>query len=245
TGAKTVPAPPPYTDRGFYGTSRALRSRIRTVRAAFGTATRAARLPLCAEELARAAERHQREVVAVEVVVDHEPALQLGALGDSLARLLVAEIHASAESVAGKTGARVVGLVPRSVVALRVDEESDPAADRAFVLSIVRSNQREQRPSRLRRRARPAPAQGVVHVRRARLAPAAVGVLMGDEPFGGRAYVRLRHVLADRGERRQHGRRAINMIDAPAAEPAAVRFLLRADELEPARDGRVIEREAE
>src|SRR5688572_16708870 len=197
------------------------------------------------EDPARAAERHQREVVAVEVVVDHEAALQLGALRDALARLLVAKVHARAEPVAGEAGAGVVRLVPSAVVALRIDEEAEPAPNRALVLAIVRRDERDQGPGRLRRRAGAVPAQAVIHVRRTSLAPAAVRVLVGDEPLARRAYVRLSHVLADRRERREHGGSAVNVIDAPATEPRAVRFLLRADEFEPARYGGMIAREPE
>src|SRR5690242_1364372 len=109
--------------------------------------------------------------MAIEVVVDHETALQLGALRDALARLAVAEVHSRAETVTGEAGPGVVRLVPSAVLALRVDQEADAAADRALVRAIARCEQREQRPGRLRRRARPTAAKRVVHIRGAGLAP--------------------------------------------------------------------------
>src|SRR5262245_59787301 len=102
---------------------------------------REAEAPLGAAELARAAQGHQRKVMAVEVVIDPEAALQLGALSDPLARLLVAEVHARAEAVARKARAGVVRLVPGAVVALRVDQEADAATNRALVRSVVRRHE--------------------------------------------------------------------------------------------------------
>src|SRR6516165_8212110 len=100
----------------------------------------------------------------IEVVVQHEAALQLRALRDAFERALVAEVHSLAEPVAREARARVVRLVPRAVVALPRSEEADAAPDLALERTVAGRDEREQGPCRLRRGARSAAAQRVVHV---------------------------------------------------------------------------------
>src|SRR5262245_58140119 len=83
---------------------------------------------------------------------------------------------------------RVVRLVPEAVVALRACQIVDPALDRGMV-DLPCYHEAEQRPGRLRCRARRSLVAAVIElIARAILAPAAVGILDLDEP---------RHGLAD------------------------------------------------
>ena len=69
-----------------------------------------------------ATQRHQREVVAVQVVVDHE--------------------------VAGESGPGELRLIPGAVPALSFNQILDAPRDR-LVFSLARRDQRHQRPGRL------------------------------------------------------------------------------------------------
>ena len=80
------------------------------------------------------AERHHREDVPVEVVVEVE--------------------------VAGEAGAGEVRLVPAAVRPLRLDEPADRAAAAAVAVRLAGRVQAEQRPGRLRRGRGAAPAPG-------------------------------------------------------------------------------------
>ena len=95
------------------------------------------------------------------------------------------------------------------------------------MIDFAGRHQAEQRPGRLRRRARRRLVTRVVElVARAVLAPAAVGVL--DRFSQATALLQRRIGMIDPGgvERAEHRPGAVDVIDAPAAEPAAVRFLL-------------------
>ena len=66
---------------------------------------------------------------------------------------------------------------------------------------------------------------GIV-VAAARLAPAAIGVLHHANPLGGLLHLRLVVIEADCIKSAQHQERAVDVVHAPAAEPASVRLLL-------------------
>src|SRR5579863_10219253 len=126
--------------------------------------------------------------------------------------------------VTGKTGAGVLGLVPRPVV-LTIQQECSAACARGIVAEAGKL-ERQHRPSRLRRRARADTRERLVHVRVTRLTPAAIGVLYAKHPFGGVA----NHVSADveRDQCADHAPRAVDVVDAPAAVPRSPGALRRA-----------------
>src|SRR5574337_1662399 len=64
----------------------------------------------------------------------------------------------------------------------------------------------------------------------ARFAPAAVRVLMTDQPINRSPDVWLIHPLSDRSKARQHRPGAVDVINPPSAEPAPCRFLLVLEE---------------
>src|SRR5271165_342051 len=106
------------------------------------------------------------------------------------------------------------------------------------MIDLPRRHQSEQSPGRLRRRARRLLIAAVIElVARAILAPAAVRVLYPQEPsdrlaeFGGGV------VETDGIERAQDGPGAVDVIHAPAAEPAPIRHLRAAQVFEGALDG--------
>ena len=74
-------------------------------------------------------------------------------------------------------------------------------------------------------------------------APAAIGPLVRQQPGDRAADLRRFRIDPDRIERGQHRPGAINVIGAPAAEPAAIRLLLAAQEGEDRRDCRMIGRQ--
>src|SRR5205814_15438 len=150
-------------------------------------------------------ERHEREVVPVEVV---------------------AEVEVAREARAGEEA-----LAPRALRALRAHEVVD-AALHGRARDPVRGHEAEERPRRLRGRALALPGERLVVVRGDRLAPAAVGVLARSQPLDGAAHPRCAQVLADRGEAVEHGPGAVDEVDAPAAPPRAVGALGAAYELE-------------
>ena len=145
-------------------------------------------------------QRHRREEVAVEVIVDVK--------------------------VARKAGARAFGLVPRSVAALAFAQiAQDPVAPPG-VAPRPGKLQRVHGPGRLRRRAPADAGKRFVGVGMAALAPAAVGVLHRDSHAAARSTMSL--AGAQRGERRDDAPGSVDVVDAPASEPRAARLLRRA-----------------
>src|SRR5881628_2367181 len=141
------------------------------------------------------AERHQREVVTVEVV---------------------AEVEVTREARPGEEA-----LLPRAVRALRADEPVD-AALHGGARRAIGGEQAEEGPRGLRRRTLALPGERYVVVRGHRLAPAAVGVLVGGEPLDGAPHVGRPHVLADPLEPGERAPGPVDEVDAPAAPPAPV-----------------------
>ena len=72
------------------------------------------------------------------------------------------------------------------------------------------------------------------------LAPAAVGVLDRAQPLAGAEDVRLAIVVPGGTQAAQRQERAVDVVDAPAAVPAAVRLLVRHEIVDAAPDRRVI-----
>ena len=90
---------------------------------------------------AGAAEGLQGEVVAVEVVVDHEAARQLAALRQPGRVLLQAD--ALADSVAREAAANIIGFIPGAIV-LMLQEPSDAALDSAIIVMAAESQHRKR-----------------------------------------------------------------------------------------------------
>ena len=106
-------------------------------------------------------------------------------------------------------------------------------------------HQTQQRPGRLRRVGRRRLVAAIVElVAGAVLSPAAVRVLDGDQPVGRLAHARIGRVEAGRVQRAQRRPRAIDIVDAPAAEPAAVRHLLASEIIQPGAHGGTLHRVA-
>src|SRR6266540_2508961 len=150
-------------------------------------------------------ERHHREDLPVEVVVDVE--------------------------VAGEARACVVGLVPAAVAALRLDEPAHGTLDRGA--SHAGRVEAEQRPRRLRRGRRAAPSPRRVAVGAEVLAEAAVLVLHPLEPGDGGARAWMLGEVAD-GKRGKDGAGPVDVVRTPAAEPRAVALLLAEQPVDPA-----------
>ena len=74
----------------------------------------------------------------------------------------------------------------------------------------------------------------------AAFAPAAVGVLDGAEPFAGAQDAASRSLYAGGAQAAQREEGAVDVVDAPAAVPAAVRLLGPQQVLDAALDGRVV-----
>src|SRR4029077_5975633 len=83
-------------------------------------------------------------------------------------------------------------------------------------------------------------AGGGVIVRGTGFSPAAVGVLHHAQPFGALLDAGFVVVHADGFEAAQDQRGAVDIVDAPASEPTAIRFLLFADELDGALYGGMV-----
>ncbi len=83
-------------------------------------------------------------------------------------------------------------------------------------------------------------AQGWVVVGADAFAPSAVGILHHAQPFRGLLYARLVVVHANRFESAQHQGCAVDVVHAPAAEPASIGLLFIADELDGALHGGMV-----
>src|SRR4051794_11755311 len=88
----------------------------------------------------------------------------------------------------------------------------------------------EQGPRGLRCRRRALPGQRGIVVTTACLAPAAAGLLHSLEPGNGIPYHRLLHVEADTAQAGKDLPGTVQVIDAPATDPASMRLLRRGDE---------------
>src|ERR1043166_363936 len=155
--------------------------------------------------LAVHAERPQREVAGVEVVLEEEHAREARAVPE--------------------------GIVPAAVLALGAQQVLDARLDRRARRRPDREEP-QQRPRRLARDGRPAPGQLRLDVALARLAPPAVGVLVADQPAHRALHVLVPRVHAHGAEPAQDRPRAVDIVDAPASVPGAVVPLAVADELE-------------
>src|SRR5260221_5035051 len=87
-------------------------------------------------------------------------------------------------------------------------------------------------PSRLRRGRLTLAFERRVLIRIARFAKRPVEFLDAAEPVGGAADVVAVHALADGSQTREDLPGAVDVVDAPAAEPAAFGFLAVADEFD-------------
>src|SRR6185503_16376771 len=155
--------------------------------------------------LAVDAEGPQREVLGVEVVLEEELAREAGAVPER--------------------------IVPPAVGALRAQQVLD-AGLHGRARGGADREQPEQRPGGLARNGGPAAGQLRFVVALTRLAPAAVGVLAPDQPAYGALHILVARVHAHGPEPAQHGPRAVDIVDAPAAVPGPVVALAVPDELE-------------
>src|SRR5271156_5152116 len=105
---------------------------------------------------------------------------------------------------------------------------------------ISGGEQTENGPRGLRRGARADAAGGGVVVAAAGFSPAAVGILHHADPLGCLLNLRLVVPDADGFKTPQDQEGAIDIVDAPAAEPASVLFLLVVNELDGALDALVL-----
>src|SRR5262245_1286005 len=140
-------------------------------------------------------ERPEREVLRVEVVLQHEDAWEAGAVPPR--------------------------VLPRAVRPLGPHEIIDAALDGGRARAAG-GQQGEQRPRRLRGSRLTPPGQLGAVVGLARFAPAVVRVLVRFQPADRPLHVLLRHVLADGAEPAEHRPRAVDVVDTPAAEPRPV-----------------------
>ena len=160
------------------------------------------------------------------MVVYHKAGRQLRPLEPALARLRY-PVHPRPFQIARKAGSGEIRFVPLPVRALRVQQILRPP-QRGGMLGATGGNQGNQRPCRLRRRARPNSMLLRVNIRSAGFAPPAVRVLVRRQPFYRPLHKGLRHILSNRLQSRQRGAQPVYVIDAPPPEPAAVGLLFRA-----------------
>jgi hypothetical protein len=119
----------------------------------------------------------------------------------------------------------VPGLIPTPVFALTFDKVADTSGNRR-VSNLSGSHQAKQRPGRLRGDAVGRFAMrysGVVGF--GAFAPAAVRMLPGEQPNYRSAYFRRDGVDAECIESRQRRPGSIDVVGAPATEPAAIALL--------------------
>src|SRR5262245_51631937 len=88
--------------------------------------------------------------------------------------------------------------------------------------------QAEHSPRGLRRRDFALATQTWIDIGVRRFTPAAVGLLMSEQPVCPGDHHRIVVRNSDRGQASQRLPRAVDIVDAPTAEPAAVGFLRRA-----------------
>src|SRR5580704_8400010 len=106
--------------------------------------------------------------------------------------------------------------------------------------SITGREQAEDRPRGLRWGARADATGQRIVVAAAGFSPAAVGVLHHADPLGGLLNLRLVIPDADPFKATQDEECAVNVVDAPAAEPASVGLLLIVDKFDGALDALVL-----
>ena len=128
-----------------------------------------------------------------------------------------------------EAGAGELIFLPAAVRTLRGPQEVD-ARGHGFAAAFPGRQQGQQGPGRLRRRRLALAGQGRVVVAAATFAPAAARLLHLLEPGDGPAHHRLVHVEADAAQARENLPGAVDVIDAPAAEPGPRRLLGPAQE---------------
>src|ERR1051325_792694 len=143
-------------------------------------------------------QRHQREVVPVVVIVQVEDTREAGSCPH--------------------------GLLP-GPGALTVDEVAD-AAPHGGATGLSGGDEAHDGPRGLAGGGHADPLFAGVIVAGDALAPAAVAVLPFRQPARGATDIRGAHVLADAAQAAQHLPGAVDVVDAPAAIPAALRVLI-------------------
>src|SRR5215212_7799288 len=120
----------------------------------------------------------------------------------------------------GEPGRRKALLGPETILRLRTRKIVD-AARYGRMIGFAGRHEAEKRPSRLRGGARRRLVAGVVEaIALAAFAPAAIRVLDGNEPGGGAAHRREMRADSSGVKRAQRRPRAVDVVHAPAAEPA-------------------------
>ncbi len=151
-------------------------------------------------------------------------------LRDALARLLVAEVHARAEAIAGEARARVVRLVPGAVVALRVDQEADAAPQscaRSRGCRVATSASSAQPVCDAVLGPRPRKLSSMYEAQVSPQPPSAFWCATSHSAALRTYSCDMSSPIAASAGNTAAG--AVDVVDAPAAEPAAVRLLLGAD----------------
>ena len=145
---------------------------------------------------------------------------------------------------AGEPGAGELAFIPGAVVVLRLGKVAH-AAEHGRMIGHAGGDQAEHGPSGLRRGGLPLAAEFGLLIGIGRLAPAAVGLLMGQEPLGPGHHGRIVLGHADLDQAGQGLPGAVDVVDAPAAEPASVGLLGAAHERDGPIDVRIAHAAAE
>src|SRR5580698_4278319 len=171
-------------------------------------------------------ERQEREIIPVLVVREIKDSREAGSSVNCLTAY-----------------AFVRALVPVPVRLLVFEQPADALSD-AVAAVVAGGEQPENGPCRLRWRADANTARRWVVVAAAAFAPTAVGVLHHANPLGGLLDLRLVVPDADGFESAQNEKCAVDIVDAPASKPTAVRLLFIEDELDSLFDALVFARVA-
>src|SRR6516165_1763030 len=98
-------------------------------------------------------------------------------------------------------------------------------------MNLLKCAKSKHGPGRLRRSACSLAAQLRIFIRRNRLSPAAVCILMSFQPIPTALDPNLIHIHANSTQPAQNLRRTIDIVDPPTTIPRAVRFLLLLQEM--------------
>ncbi len=129
-------------------------------------------------------------------------------------------------------------LIPAAVFALMFGQPLD-ALQQTAGSGVAAGQQPQHAPRGLRWRTRRG-RKRVIVVAGAAFAPSAVGVLNGTDPFACAKNMRLAIAFAGRFKSAKSQERPVNVIHAPAAIPASVRFLRFPRYSKPRDDGRMV-----
>src|SRR5579871_2646266 len=122
-------------------------------------------------------------------------------------------------------------FVPAAIGPLSLQHVKNATLNR-LAPCVSAGQQAHNRPRSLGRSTWPNTARRRIVIRSAGFAPSTVGVLHHAEPFDRLLHIGLMVIDADGLETAKHLHRPINVVDAPAAKPGAIGFLLAQNELD-------------